>query len=145
MVRKIRLPKPVDADDYYVGKGLPSTSHQMMRDALPSVGTRRRMVWDFIDSRGRYGATAEEVGLHFGWAHQTYSSAVSTLKRDGHLLRSGRKRATTAGNEADVMVTPQHYSRPKLRRVKKVYRSHHGEETSWALGPSLASTPRRAR
>jgi len=118
MVRKIRRPKRVDVDDYYVGKGLPSTSHQMMRDALPKVGTRRRKVWDFIDSRGHYGATAEEVGLHFAWAHQTYSSAVSMLKRDGHLLRSGKKRRTTAGNDADVMVTPQHYRALKLRRTR---------------------------
>lgn len=76
------------------------------------------MVWEFVNAQGSAGATADEVGEHFGWQHQTYSSAVSTLKRDGLLVWSGRTRPTLSGNEAQVMVTPEHYRMLRPRRSR---------------------------
>ena len=102
----------VDADVDPVGRAHPETARAMGRKMAPRMGTMRRQVYDWIRSRGGYGATADEVGAHFGWGHQSASAAVSTLKSDGWIggsldLAEGgkpRTRPTRSGNPAEVMV-----------------------------------------
>ena len=98
----------IDAPVDPVGKAHPETARAMGRRMELRMGTMRRMAYDAIVIAD--GLTAEEVGLMFGWKHQSYSAAVSTLKTDGWLEcargADGRKitRPTQGGNEAEVMV-----------------------------------------
>lgn len=100
----------IDENVAPVGREHPETAHRAARRALPRTGSKRRAAWDWIDSRPE-GATAEEVGDHFGWEHQVYSPTISTLAHDGHLeavrTASGAPvtRLTRAGNDAQVYVT----------------------------------------
>ena len=82
---------------------------------LPREETKLRQVYDVIADRGAHGATADEVGEILGWSHQSYSPRVSTLKRDGRIVATWRRRKTRAGNDAEVLVTPEHYRVPKLK------------------------------
>ena len=94
--------RAIDDDAAPVGRDHPETAKAAAAKALPNTGTRKRLAYDFIGDQG--GLTAEEVGTAFGWPHQTYSAAVSTLVRDGHLVDSGRRRLTRAGNPAIVYI-----------------------------------------
>lgn len=104
-------PRPIDANVDPVGRAHPETARATGKKMAPRMGTMRRQVYDWIRSRGQYGATADEVGAHFGWGHQSASAAVSTLKSDGWIgvvfadtLGRPRTRPTRSGNPAEVMV-----------------------------------------
>lgn len=82
-----------------VGHRHPETAVRAAVRALPRTGSKRRTVVEFV---ARAPATAEEIGAAYGWPHQSYSAAVSTLAADGWLVDSGERRATSAGNAAIV-------------------------------------------
>lgn len=82
-IHDVRPSRPVDAPTDPVGRNHPETARRQGERVAPRLGSKRRLTYDWIRQRGSYGATAREVGDHFGWEHQSYSPAVSTLKRDG--------------------------------------------------------------
>lgn len=105
----LKLRRPIDANTSHVGAAHPVTARTMDRKVMPRSGSKRRMVYDWVAGRGDHGATAEEVGDHFGWGHQSYSAVVSNLVRDGWLVPAAyaglgvaRTRPTRAGNDATV-------------------------------------------
>lgn len=95
--------RPVDAPTRFVGYAHPETSHAMQRRALPNTGTVRRRCYEFVAAQGPAGATDDEVQVALGLSHQSGSAAMSTLRRDGWLVRSGEQdRMTRWGNAAHV-------------------------------------------
>lgn len=89
----------VDRNVAPVGRAHPDTAHQAARRALPRSGSKRRAVVDHV---AVCPSTSEEIGDAFGWPHQSYSSAVSTLYADGWLEPSGVVRETSTGTSAIV-------------------------------------------
>lgn len=100
--------RAVDAAVNPVGRDHPETAKRQGKRMAPRLGSKRRMAYDFIAERGTIGATAREVGEHFGWEHQSYSPAVSTLKSDGWIKVDvglpGTGDLTRERDGADVMV-----------------------------------------
>lgn len=102
--------RPVDAPVNPVGPNHPATAQAAGRRMALRLGSKRQKVYEWIKARGLRGATADEVGEHFGWGHQSASAAVSTLKKDGWLVvrrYDGHPvtRPTRSGNPAEVMIT----------------------------------------
>ena len=100
--------RAVDAPVNPVGRNHPETAKRQGKRMAPRLGSKRRQAYDFIAERGTLGATAREVGEHFGWEHQSYSPAVSTLKTDGWIKVDiglpGTGDLTRERDGADVMV-----------------------------------------
>lgn len=94
--------REIDEDVAPVGASHPENAKAAARRVLPRTGTKRRQAYDLIRDTG--GRTGEEVGLHFGWPHQSYSPIISTLEADGWITPSGEFRTTESGNRARVMV-----------------------------------------
>lgn len=68
------------------------------RDA-PHVAARMLAL---IDDRGRHGATCDELESETGMLHQTVSSKVRFLVKDGLIEDSGERRQTRHGRPAAV-------------------------------------------
>lgn len=94
--------RSVDDDAAPVGASHPENAKAAARRALPRTGSKRRQAYDLI-WRTPGGLTAEEVGLRFGWPHQSYSPCISTLEADGWLRPTGEMRRTQSGEMARVM------------------------------------------
>jgi hypothetical protein len=62
----------------------------------------RRMVIDYVQSCGAFGATCAEVELALGLAHQTASPRVTEARALGLLTRTGERRPTRSGRHAAV-------------------------------------------
>ena len=100
--------RPLDADVNPVGTTRAGHVHARVTGKRMKLGTKRHQAYEFI-RRCANGATAEEVGKHFGWQHQSYSAACSTLLADGWIkqqvvLAEPQFRNTTSGNRAAVYV-----------------------------------------
>jgi len=72
-----------------------------MKDSAKSYEV---MVLDYIREQGESGATADECLVSLGLTHQNGSARVSTLKRNGWVIDSGRQRRTRSGRKAAVLV-----------------------------------------
>lgn len=110
IVRSEPHARPVGAPVNPVGLHHPATAQAAGRRMALRLGSKRQKVYEWIKARGLRGATADEVGEHFGWGHQSASAAVSTLKKDGWLVvrrYDGHPvtRPTRSGNPAEVMIT----------------------------------------
>lgn len=83
------------------------STRSMSRDAYGSVagmtGTMRADVLAHIVSKGRAGATCDEVEAALGMTHQTASARVHELMRAGVIEPVG-KRKTRSGRGATVWV-----------------------------------------
>lgn len=54
--------------------------------------TQREMVYEFIVSQGMNGATAIEVGRHFGFDHNVYSSRTNELWNELRIFPVAKRR-----------------------------------------------------
>ena len=72
----------------------------------PSV---RRRGFDFIASRGDYGATDDEIEIGLELSHQTASARRNLLVKDGAVVNSDAKRPTRSGRPASVWVAVEGY------------------------------------
>lgn len=70
----------------------------------PDKARLRRMVLNYIASRGYVGATCEEVEFALGLRHQTVSARLTELKRLGQVRDTGRRRLTQSRRPAAVYV-----------------------------------------
>ena len=73
---------------------------------LPKTGTKRRIVFDFIQRCGSYGATDNE-GIEATGQVQGYRARRGELIDDGFVEKAGFTRKTRAGLEADVYVAKE--------------------------------------
>lgn len=60
----------------------------------------RGLVYQFIESRGEYGATDQECQLALGLSSQTQGPRRVELERSGHVRDSGNRRPTLSGRRA---------------------------------------------
>jgi hypothetical protein len=81
-----------------------STSREAAENMKESAPTYEARVLDFIRSRDRYGATADECLVQLGLTHQNGSARVSELAKKQLIIRSSRKRLTRSGGKAFVYV-----------------------------------------
>jgi len=68
------------------------------------AGTDRRRVLEFIASRGALGATDEEMQLALAMQGNTQRPRRRELDQAAHIVKSGQKRKTLAGNPAVVWI-----------------------------------------
>ncbi len=91
-----------------VGQSLPHNGTDTSRDAAesiaPVVNELARGVYDFIKSRGPFGATDEEQQMNLGIPGNTQRPRRNRLEAAGLIRRSGDKRATASGRMAHVWV-----------------------------------------
>jgi len=78
------------------------------------AAAQRTIIFEFIHSRGRTGATCDEVEVAFGMLHQAASARIyelrgkyRKLKMPAVVFQSGRFRPTRRGSPANVNVTKE--------------------------------------
>jgi hypothetical protein len=82
----------------------PATSQHAANRALPSTGSKRRMVLDAI-SASEVGLCDWQLERLFNWKHESASACRRSLVKDGWLMDSGRTLAVPdTGNPAIVWV-----------------------------------------
>ena len=97
--------KPVERQVVLVGANHPQTSHDAAQRALPSSGSKRRMVLDAIRDSGD-GLCDWQLERDLEWKHESASACRRSLVKDGWVQDSGRVRPVPdTGNPAIVWVT----------------------------------------
>ncbi len=82
-------------------------SEQAHADTFGKKDRHYELILEFIRDEGERGATCQEVA-HGTWLpYQTCSGRISELLRDGRLRRDGRKRPTSTGSLASVLVVAE--------------------------------------
>lgn len=82
------------------------------RFIAPKKKSLCQQIEDYITSRGRMGATCQEVERDLNLKHQTASARVSELKKSNRIFWNGLKRAEPGCQPANVFTT----SEGQLRR-----------------------------
>lgn len=80
------------------------TSARAAQSIYDLGGRLRFEVYCFISQCGWAGATCDEIEQALNMKHQTASARVNELMTGGHIVNSGRKRATSSGRAAIVWV-----------------------------------------
>lgn len=94
---------PVERNTAPVGRHHPVTAKAAAARALPSTGTKRRLIYDLIAEKD--GLCDWELEHAFGWKHESASAARRSLVRDGWLIDSGRTRKVPdTGNAAIIWI-----------------------------------------
>jgi hypothetical protein len=96
--------KPVASNSVRVGASHPDTSINAARKALPRSGTKKKIVYELIKSKGIFGMCDHEIEQELNWTHQSASSSRNTLMNDLWVEDSGMRRETPQGNPAIVWV-----------------------------------------
>ena len=78
------------------------TSLLAAEKALPKSGTKRRMVYDFIERCGMRGATDDEIATTLGIDGNTVRPTRGGLVEDGYIIDTGTTRKNKHGNECIV-------------------------------------------
>ena len=101
---------PIDRNSVRVGTSAPATSKKAADKALPSSGTKRRMIYDAMVAAGEQGVCDHELEQMFGWVHQSASAARNSLMNDGWCIVSQIQRMTPQNNMANayIAVIPVH-------------------------------------
>lgn len=94
----------IDRNVVTVGHNHPETSHAAAKTALPNSGTKRRILYDLIYSKGDNGLCDHEIEAILGWLHQSASAARNSLMNDGWVMNSGKTRKTPQNHNAIVWV-----------------------------------------
>ena len=71
-----------------------------------SRDNQRREIFDIVALMGAYGVTTDEIVHGFDYAIQTVSARMSELKRDGMIVKIGRRK-TRSGSTAGVFVVAE--------------------------------------
>ena len=106
------VPKPlktpskpsIDRNTVRVGTSAPSTSLRAAAKALPSSGTKRRLIYDAMVAAGDEGLCDHELEQMFGWVHQSASAARNSLMNDGWCVVSNKQRLTPQMNMANAYI-----------------------------------------
>jgi len=80
------------------------TSREAAEHIEPVAGTLRAQVRRFIERRGAWGATRDEICASLNLTIQSVTPRVNELLRDGHVIEPGQRRMTRAGRRAEVVI-----------------------------------------
>lgn len=94
----------IDRNVVRVGYNHPATSYAAADKALPNSGTKRRILYNLIFSKGDNGLCDHEIEAILGWLHQSASAARNSLMNDGWVINSGKTRKTPQNHNAIVWV-----------------------------------------
>jgi hypothetical protein len=83
------------------------TSEEAHAKIAPTLADQRERVYAFIRSRGHTGATGEEVAIALEMRVHSVSGRVSELLRDARVYTDGRKRQTSSGCNARVLLAAE--------------------------------------
>ena len=81
-----------------------SATSRAAAESVVNAGTLRAKVRDFIADLGGYGATDEEVQNALNLSGNTVRPRRRELEKAGHVVDSGRTRATQSGRQAVVWI-----------------------------------------
>ena len=105
----LRPGAPPPAREILPGRDAPyaagsETSYKAAKAIKPRAPNMRAKVLAYVASQGSLGATCDEVVRATGIIHQTCSPRMNELRAEHMIADSGRKRPTSSGQDADVMV-----------------------------------------
>lgn len=92
----------IDRNRVAVSKNPQRTSVMAAERALPRSGTKRRMVYDFIERCGMRGATDDEIQATLNIEGNTVRPTRGGLVEDGYIIDTGTTRKNKHGNECIV-------------------------------------------
>lgn len=92
----------IDRNKVRVAHNAQATSVMAAEKALPKSGTKRRLVYDFIERRGLQGATDDEIETVLGIDGNTVRPTRGGLVEDGYIINTGTTRKNKHGNECIV-------------------------------------------
>lgn len=92
----------IDRNSIKVAKNAQRTSIMAAEKALPRTGTKRRLVYDFIERCGLRGATDDEIQATLGIDGNTVRPTRGSLVDDGYIIDTGTTRKNKHGNECIV-------------------------------------------
>lgn len=84
--------------------GAPTSVEAFRSTPRQTRAAQRNAVLRFVRERGEVGATTEEVSLALGVAYTAASARMSELKASWTLVDSGRRRLTSHGKSAAVLI-----------------------------------------
>lgn len=91
----------------------PSVRTDTSREAAESIALAtpnlRARVLKFVQERGYYGATEEEIDAALEMRGNTCRPRIWELMRAGEVVDSGRRRMTLSNRKARVVVVPEWY------------------------------------
>lgn len=96
-----------------VRAGSPDTSYAAAESIADVAKNREILALRLITALGGYGATADEVADKLGW-EERYSARprLSTLRADGKIEDSGKRRRGVSGRFQAVWVLPRYLPAP---------------------------------
>jgi hypothetical protein len=71
----------------------------------PKKKSLQETIVDYITSKGKFGATCQEIERDLNLKHQTASARCSELKKEHRIFWNGMKRALPGSQPANVYVT----------------------------------------
>lgn len=93
-------PRPVDHDR--------QNRNAVFSEIESSLSETCRRVAEFLEARGSYGATRDEIAAGLRMQIQTVCGRTHDLKRNGLAIPTPERRATAAGRPAVVLVHWKH-------------------------------------
>lgn len=101
-----RIPSRYDRDDITASRHRGNRESEAAHDSIRESKERTRLrILEFLQSRGEYGATWEEIALALGLRYAN-SGRLSELKAEKpcRIVVTDRTRKTTSGHEAGVVM-----------------------------------------
>ena len=92
----------IDNNKVKTAKNAQRTSVMAAEKALPRSGTKRRLVYDFIERCGMRGATDDEIQATLNIDGNTVRPTRGSLVEDGYIIDTGTTRKNKHGNECIV-------------------------------------------
>lgn len=92
----------IDNNKIKIAKNAQRTSVMAAERALPRSGTKRRLVYDFIERCGMRGATDDEIQATLNIEGNTVRPTRGSLVEDGYIIDTGTTRKNKHGNECIV-------------------------------------------
>jgi transcription initiation factor IIE alpha subunit len=92
----------IDNNKVKIARNAQRTSVMAAERALPRSGTKRRLVYDFIERCGMRGATDDEIQATLNIDGNTVRPTRGSLVEDGYIIDTGTTRKNKHGNECIV-------------------------------------------
>lgn len=81
------------------------TSTKASENAAGRIGSKKRQIFDLIQTRAGYGATREETVNRLNFKEGGVCGAVAALKRDGLIVVAPFTRESSCGEDVEVLIS----------------------------------------